>query len=30
MAEIEETNEEIVLDDNQVICALTDQVKPAN
>lgn len=24
-----ETNEEIVLDDNQVICMLTDQVKPA-
>ena len=29
MAETEETNEEIVVEDNQVICALTDQVKPA-
>lgn len=29
MAEIKETNEEIVLDDNQLICLLTDQVKPA-
>jgi len=29
MAEIEETNEEIVLDDNQVMCALTDLPKPA-
>ena len=29
MAETEETNEEIVVDDNQVICALTDRVKPA-
>lgn len=29
MAETEETKEEIVVDDNQVICALTDQVKQA-
>lgn len=29
MAETEETNEEVVVEDNQVICALTDQVKPA-
>lgn len=29
MAEKEETNEEIVVDDNQVICALTDHVKLA-
>jgi len=29
MADTEETNEEIVVEDNQVICALTDQVKPA-
>jgi len=29
MAKTEETNEEIVVDDNQVICALTDKVKPA-
>ncbi len=29
MAKIEETNEEIVLDDNQLICLLTDQVKPS-
>jgi len=29
MANQEEQNEEIVLEDNQVICALTDQVKPA-
>ena len=29
MAEKEETNEEIVLDDNQVLCALTDSPKPA-
>ena len=26
---IPETNEEIVLEDNQIICALTDQIKPA-
>ena len=25
----ETTNEEIVLEDNQIICALTDQIKPA-
>jgi type I restriction enzyme M protein len=29
MTETEETREEIVLDDNQLICALTDKVKPA-
>jgi len=29
MAETEETNEEVVVEDNQVICALTDQVKTA-
>lgn len=29
MANIPETNEEIVLDENQIICALTDAVKPA-
>jgi len=29
MADTEETNEEIVVEDNQVICALTDHVKPA-
>jgi type I restriction enzyme M protein len=29
MAELEETNEEIVVEDNQLICALTDKVKPA-
>jgi len=29
MASPSETNEEIVLDDNQIICALTDQIKPA-
>ncbi len=29
MADIEETKEEIVLDDNQVLCALTDLPKPA-
>jgi type I restriction enzyme M protein len=30
MRQMEETNEEIVLDDNQLICALTDQIKKAN
>jgi type I restriction enzyme M protein len=29
MSDSVETNEEIVLDDNQIICALTDAVKPA-
>lgn len=29
MADIEETNEEVVLEDNQIMCALTDLPKPA-
>ena len=29
MTETEETRDEIVLDDNQLICALTDKVKLA-
>jgi type I restriction enzyme M protein len=29
MTNTTETNEEIVLNDNQIICALTDAIKPA-